>query len=333
MKESVFHRRYEAEWLAIEQYLQHKSSGATRKKSKNTPENAISDAEFPRYYRRLCNHLALAQTRRFSQPLVNRLNNLVMQAHHLVYQRRGDGLTRLYVFFLHDFPNAVRREKKVMLWALAAFAVPMLLVFLVVQFFPAFVYSLVGENSLTQMEILYTPNQDGSFKLARDDESNVMMFGIYILNNISIALRGFASGLLMGVGSLLTTAYNGIYMGGVFSHLQNLGHATQTLYPFVITHSAFEITALIISAGAGLRLGLSFLLPGRHSRGTSIALASRQVTPIVIGFVAMLFIAALIEAFWSALDISIMIKYIVGGVCWLFVLYYFCFVGRSRGTQ
>ncbi len=157
-----------------------------------------------------------------------------------------------------------------------------------------------------------------------------MMFGVYIMNNISIALRSFASGLIAGVGSIIISVFNGGYLGVIFSHLQNAGYAAKTLYPFVITHGAFELTAIVISSGAGLRLGLSMLFPGRYARGESIARTAKSLVPIVIGFVLMLVLAAFIEAFWSAMNLPIAVKYIVGSACWLLVLWYFCFAGRRH---
>ena len=57
-----------------------------------------------------------------------------------------------------------------------------------------------------QMERMYDPSAE---RLGRDSGTDWMMFGYYIMNNISIAMRTFASGLLAGLGTLLV-------LGGVF---------------------------------------------------------------------------------------------------------------------
>ena len=87
-----------------------------------------------------------------------------------------------------------------------------------------------------------------------------MMFGHYILNNISIALRTFASGLLAGLGTLLVLLFNGVIIGSVAGHLQHIGHG-DPFWRFVAGHGAFELTAIVIAGGAGLQLGMKLLAP------------------------------------------------------------------------
>lgn len=329
MREHVFVEKYESEWQAFDDYLQYKKASAKKRRKKNLLQPLLDDESYPAAYRRLCNQLALAKTRCFSQHVIERINALVAEGHHYLYRRRNLNLSAVYQFILYDFPIAMRREKKAMLWGLLFFLLPAVITFILVQWFPSAAYSFVNERTLQNMESMYS-SEENIFDGGRSAKSDVLMFGIYIWNNISIALRSFASGLLFGVGSMFITSFNGMYLGVIFSHIHNQGYAVQNLYPFVITHGAFEITAIIIAGGAGLRLGLSLLLPGRYTRMQSIARASQSLTPIVIGFVVMLIIAALIEAFWSATDFPISVKYSVGSLCWLLVIVYFLRAGRRH---
>lgn len=329
MRESLFIEQFEPEWQALEDYLTYQRASKRQRQKQSLPKPVIADEDFPALYRRLCNHLALAQTRHFSEHITHRLNRLVISGHHFLYKKRGLNLSAFYRFLWLDFPSAVRREKVVMLWALATFVVPALVCFMIVQLFPTAAYSFIDAGTLSDIESMYTPDEKARLGLSRDSESDVLMFGFYIFNNIGIALRSFGSGLVLGIGSIVVSVFNGMYLGVIFSHLQNAGFATQTLYPFVITHGAFELTAIVISCGAGLKLGLSFLMPGRYRRIDSIVRTAQQLVPIIIGFVIMLLIAAFIEAFWSAINLPIMIKYIVGTVCWVLVIAYFGVAGRG----
>ncbi len=101
--------------------------------------------------------------------------------------------------------------------------------------------------------------------------------------------------------------------------------------PFVIAHGSLELTAIIIAAGAGIRLGLSLLFPGRLSRLKSVQVTFGDLMPIVVGFTVMLVLAAFIEAFWSALPLAIGVKYAVGAILWGLVIAYFVLGGR-RGS-
>src|SRR5690606_21786138 len=111
----------------------------------------------------------------------------------------------------------------------------------------------------------------GSEHIGRDRESDsdFMMFGYYIYNNISVAFRCFAGGLVLMLGSIISLVVNGLLLGGVAGHLTNLGYP-QTLFSFVIGHGAFELTAIGIAGGAGLKLGYSLMVPGQLTRLASL---------------------------------------------------------------
>lgn len=330
MRESHFVERHEADWQLLEAYLSyHQASKRRRKKLLSPP---IADKDFPQYYRRLCNQLALAQTRDFSEHTTERLNRLVTDSYHFLYRRRGFYLSKLYEFIFIDFPCAVRKERRLMLLALMSFLLPAVLVFLIVCLFPTAAYSFLQADTLQKMEAMYHPVLSEYSKASRNSESDIAMFGIYVFNNVGIALRSFASGFILGIGALATAIFNGAYLGVIVAHIENNGFATQALFPFMVGHSAFELTAIVISCGAGLKLGLSFLLPGRYRRFESMARTARQLVPIIIGFTMMLVIAALIEAFWSAANVSNTAKFIVGSGCWLTVVGYFLLAGRSVET-
>ena len=93
-----------------------------------------------------------------------------------------------------------------------------------------------------------------------------------------------------------------------------------TFFSFVITHGSFELTAIIIAGAAGCKIGYSLLNPGNLARSYAIRLAGKSVLPLIVGAFIMLVIAAIIEAFWSPLDIPSFFKYIAGAICWGYVI-------------
>jgi len=156
------------------------------------------------------------------------------------------------------------------------------------------------------------------------------MFGFYIYNNIGIAFKCFATGLFAGIGSLFMLAYNGLVLGGVSGHLTSLGY-TETFYPFVVGHGSFELTAIVFSGAAGLKLGFALLSPGAYSRVKALQFAAADAINIMYGVFIMLLIAAFIEAFWSSSSIMPNpVKYAVGAALWGLVYYYCFFYARSR---
>ncbi|RPI62080.1 MAG: stage II sporulation protein M, partial [Lysobacterales bacterium] len=122
--------------------------------------------------------------------------------------------------------------------------------------------------------------------------------------------------------------YNGALIGAVAGYLTERGLGG-TFYSFVVTHGAFELTAIALSGAAGLKLGHSLLAPGRRTRRQSLVHAARECVVIVYGVTAMLIVAAAVEAFWSsAAWIPDAVKYGVAAVCWIGVLAYLVLQGR-----
>jgi uncharacterized membrane protein SpoIIM required for sporulation len=162
----------------------------------------------------------------------------------------------------------------------------------------------------------------------RSSDTDWMMFGHYIRNNIGVAFQCFAGGLFAGLGSIFFLAFNGAFGGAVAGYLTSRGLAS-SFYPFIATHSAFELTAIVLAGAAGLRIGHALLSPGRHSRRQSLVAASRQSVVLLYGVTAMLLVAAAIEAFWSSASwLPLSVKYGVAALCWTGVLAYLTFQGR-----
>jgi uncharacterized membrane protein SpoIIM required for sporulation len=104
-------------------------------------------------------------------------------------------------------------------------------------------------------------------------------------------------------------------------------------YSFVVTHGAFELTGIVLAGAAGIALGHALLAPGRRSRLAALADAARGAIVIVYGMTAMFVIAAALEAFWSSARwVPQTVKFGVGAGCWLVVIAYLVFQGRSRNA-
>ena len=189
------------------------------------------------------------------------------------------------------------------------------------------ILSVVSGETAARFEEMYSDTAE-SIGSVRGADANWAMFGFYIFNNISVAFRCFAGGLLGGIGSMYFIVYNGVLGGAVAGYLTQRG-LSHTFYSFVVTHAAFELTAIVLSGAAGLRIGHALVAPGRMTRLQSLVSAARGILPIIYGFVAMLVIAAAIEAFWSSARwLPEVVKYSVAAICWLAVICYLTLQGR-----
>src|SRR5262249_59601085 len=89
------------------------------------------------------------------------------------------------------------------------------------------------------------------FKKGRSGGENTLMAGFYVYNNVGIAFRCFATGILLGLGSVFFLIYNGLVIGTVLGFVVQAGSGRNIL-TFVCGHSPFELTAIVIAGAAGL---------------------------------------------------------------------------------
>jgi uncharacterized membrane protein SpoIIM required for sporulation len=262
--------------------------------------------------------------------MVDRLERLTATAHQVIYQRREFGLASVWDTIAVGFPSAVRNHVSYVAVAAATFLLPTVVIALLVYSRPELILSVVSSDAAASFEEMYSPAAD-SIGRTRTATTDWMMFGYYIRNNVGVAFQCFAGGLFAGLGSLFFLAYNGAFSGALAGYLTERG-LSPTFYSFVATHSAFELTAIVLSGAAGLRIGHALLAPGRLTRVHSLVLATRDSAVLLYGVTAMLLVAAAIEAFWSSATwLPAAAKYGVAAVCWTAVLGYFTFQGRRAG--
>ena len=326
MRQEHFIARHQAEWQAFDAWLDARG-GRPRRARADRDWRGMDDSAVPAAYRRLTQQLGLARRRGYSPQLVDRLQALVQRGHDVMYRPAPPRWRRSVEFLLADFPRLVRAERGAMAAGLLMFALPLVLSFVAVQVRPELIHTLFEPVQLAQMEAMYDP---AASKLGRDSGEDLQMFGFYVMNNVSIGLRSFASGLLAGIGPVLVLGMNGLMIGGMASHLQGVGLG-DPFWRFVAGHGAFELTAIVIAGGAGLRLGLGVLAPGRQRRVDALVEGGRRGARLALGVFAMLVVAAFLEAFWSSIGwIPAAVKFGVGGALWLLVLLWLWRGGRDR---
>ncbi len=321
MKQGQFEQLYQPLWHVMELEIIELEK----------PDGSLKGSElasFASRYRRLCHFHALAKDRHYSSHLVDKLGDLVVRGHQQLYRRKQPFFHQFSSFIVAGFPRLVREQQRYIWWATALMYVPGLLIFLAILWQPDLVYTITAPEQVSSFESMYDPD-NRTLGSARESDTNVQMFGFYISNNISVAFRTFASGILFGVGSIFFLIYNGLLMGAVAGHLTN-AEFTQTFFTFVVGHSSFELTAIVIAGAAGLKLGYALLAPGNLSRKESLKRASLIAIQLIYGVIIMLVIAAFIEAFWSSNNILMpWQKYLVGSFLWVMVISYLVFSGRG----
>jgi uncharacterized membrane protein SpoIIM required for sporulation len=292
-------------------------------------DGALPLQRFPSLFRQLCAHYALARTRGYSPGLVADLHDLVRRGHAQLYRRRRDWPGRSLWFLAVGFPRALRSHAWAFWLAAAVFFGPMLLMGLTAHRNSEIIYSVLDAATVARMESMYDPaNRKPGRSAERQADTDFAMFGYYVMNNVGIAFRTFAGGILFGFGSLFFLTFNGLVIGAVGGHLTQLGFGA-TFWPFVSGHGALELTAIAIAGAAGLLLAAALLAPGRRRRLDALRERAGEAVKLVTGAMLMLVLAAVVEGFWSASPAPAAAKYLVGAVGWLLVILYLTLAGRG----
>ncbi len=322
MKQSLFENRHQPQWQAFAEQLKQLEQGKAK---------ASDMADFPHQYRRLCQHLALAQERGYSSYLVDPLQQLALRGHQQLYRHRSQLAANILGFVLAGFPQLVREQWRFVLIASLLFFGSLAGIALLVYLFPDLIYSIVSPQQVAEMQGMYDPDASRLGRAAeRASSEDWMMFGYYVMHNIGIAFQTFAAGLLFGLGSVFFLIFNGLIIGAVSGHLTEIGYG-QTFWSFVIGHGAFELSAIALAGAAGLQLGWALIAPGHLTRGESLRLAAHKSVQMLCGVMVFLVIAAFIEAYWSSTTgIRPWVKYGVGAALWLLVAAYLSLAGRNR---
>lgn len=323
MTRAEFESRRRADWEELDELLEIHSEGKSRGQLSGEEVAAI-----PALYRAASEDLALTRHRGYGVDLAERLNRLCLRAYHVLHGTRSSLFRQGLVFLAVGFPRLVRANAGVSLAAVLLFFGPFLAFMLAGFIAPDWVFAVLPDDMRVQLEQSFSADAESS-DFGRDAESDVVMFGFYIRNNVGIAFRTFAGGILCGIGSIFFLLSNGVVLGAAFGYAFLAGFE-RTFMSFTSGHGAPELIGIALSGAAGLRLGLAILKPGRRTRALALREDGRVAVRLALGSGAMIAFAALIEAFWSGNPFPVTVKYTFGACMWTGVILWLLFAGRGR---
>ncbi len=275
-------------------------------------------------YRSACADLMLADAHDLPRDTVAYLHTLVGQAHNVVYKAKGFRLRDWAGVIFERVPRQLRADPWLRVSAIVFWGLFLLTAFLAAAR-PEFAARVVGQDQLHEVEAMYDKAFDGSGHLERDDAT---MAGFYILNNAGIGLSCYAWGLAFGIGSLWISATNAIQLGTIFGHMATTNQAA-SFYTFVTAHGPFELTAIVFSAAAGLRLGSGLIFTEGETRLGSLRREAGNSLPTAGVSVILFLLAAFLEGFVSASALPYAAKLGIAVVSTLILLGYLLALGRG----
>ncbi len=286
---------------------------------------------FASLYRAACADLALAESYQLPPSTVDYLHRLVARAHNQLYRSRRFQWSDWYRTIFEITPGLIFKDPcihlvTVMFWGLFLISATLAGEHSV---WPGFAETVVGEDELESMCDMYK-----GFGGDRGLGVNSLMTGIYVNHNATIGLSCFVT-MLFVLPGLITLSYNAVYLGTVFGYMfrPDLGDASVNFQNFVTAHGPFELTAIVLSAGAGMKIGLSWLMTGGLSRKDSLVKTARETLPIAMCAVVLFCLAAMIEGFVSPIGGDVLPWWVKGAVavvssCLLMI--YFVVLGYPR---
>jgi uncharacterized membrane protein SpoIIM required for sporulation len=281
-------------------------------------------------YRAACADLALAYAYQLPQNTVQYLHRLVGRAHNQLYRSRKFDVRRWVERLLFEVPKLIFNDRcvQVMFCVFWGFFILSAALAYSKGAWPDFAEQVLTAEGIEGLEEMYKDKIDGT---GRGGDENVFMAGFYIQHNTSIGLQCFAWGLLV-VPGLLITMFNAISLGAAFGYMARPDvEAGQNFFHFVTAHGPFELTAIILCAGAGLRLGLSWMMTKGLTRFSALRKAGGEAMPVVGAAVVMFVMAALIEGFLSPSGAPYWVKALVAILSSSLLTFYFVVLGFPRG--
>ena len=276
--------------------------------------------ELGRLYRAASSDLAVARRDFALDAATERLNDLVAAGHALVYSEAPTSGRRLRRFVLLELPASVRANSRFTAVSFAALAIPLIATFAIGLLLPEIAATALPPETRQHLaeRRLWTDIPEGYRPLVGP---------LIIVNNVRVAIFAFAGGLTAGALTLYLLVANGALLGTVLAVVQGYG-LSGGLLTFTAAHGPLEISCIVLSGGAGLRLAWALLRPGDSSRRDALRLAGAQAVRVMLLVIPALGVAGILEAFLSPSDAPIALKLTVGLVAAFALWGYIGLVGR-----
>lgn len=294
LKSAQFRREREASWRELEFLVERVEKAGLR---------SLSAAELnrlPVLYRGAASALSVARAISLDRGLESYLSALVARAHLSVYGSDRSLAAAGRDYLLHGFPAAVRAHGRFLLVAFCLLLAGILTGYRQTAADPERLYTFVDEEMAEGRNTASTTAELKQVLYSgREHEGSALAWFASFLftHNAKVGLLCFALGFAAAAPIPFVLFLNGAALGALWALYAAHGLGFE-FFAWVFPHGVTELLAILLCAAAGLALGSALVFPGRHGRLHELGLAGRRAAPMVVGAVAMFFLAALIEGFF-----------------------------------
>jgi len=324
MKVSELLQQRRKNWHELEQLCEQ---AQTRRKSKLAPAQVSRLATL---YRAACADLALADSYQLPPNTVDYLHRLVGRAHNQFYRSRRFDLASWSHLLLFEAPQRIFNDRCVQIAFCTFWGVFILSAVLAYSkaVWPDYAEQIMGQAQIDQLETMYKDPING-----RNSSANYAMAGFYIYHNTGIGLKCFAFGLAV-IPGIFICIYNASVLGAAFGYMARPDVPEGVnFFHFVTAHGPFELTAIVLAAGSGLRLGWSWVFTDGYSRSASLRRTGEYCMPLIGAMMVLFFLAALTEGFLSPSAAPYWLKATVAVLSSGLLMFYFVILGFPRNSR
>ena len=152
------------------------------------------------------------------------------------------------------------------------------------------------------------------------------------VHNTSIGFLSFATGILLGLPTIILVLYNGITLGA-FAWIFSRDASWPIFWAWLLPHAIPELLAITLCSTAGLLLGTAVLTPGRRGIAAALREAATPALELVMASVPLFVVAAAIESFLRQSSISTAARFVAAGLAVASIVAYVWYVHRLAARR
>lgn len=305
MKESEFIEQNKEKWIDFEDNLLKKD---------------LNPEKTSRLFIQITDDLSYARTFYKNRSVKNYLNGVAKLLFNDINKSKKNRFSAFINFWKTELPLVMYLSRRAMLISFVVFTTCFMLGVVTSIYDPDFAKTILSNG---YVEMTNENIEKGDPLAVYKSDGEMETFLPIFLNNIRINFWTFFSGIFMAIGSLFIMVVNGV-MVGVFQYFFIERGLFWESFLTIWTHGALEISAIILSGGAGLTLGKGLLFPGTYSRFQAFKLSGMNGLKIIMGVAPVTLLAAFIEGFLTRhTDIPDPIRFLFIIISFGFILIYF----------
>ena len=289
-------------------------------RTKNGGLKHLSKEELPALgslYRRAAADLAYARAQEANPNLVLYLNELVGNAHGVIYAEETGGWGRIWRFLGYGLPAVLRKRMPFILASFLLSVLGAMVAYSIVHQNPANVGMFLPEEFKSSFDAWKNGFADhGDVSVGEGSLTSSFL----MTHNTQVGIMAFATGITFLL-PLYFMFQNGTVMGALIAVVQPTGHLS-SMWAGILPHGICELSAIFICGGAGFCIAWALIAPGRLSRGDALIANGRDACKMMVGTIPLFIVAGILEGNVSHSSLPHWVKFSLAGIQFAALLFY-----------